>query len=46
MKRSSFKQFLILKNIYGMIVNEAWSFEQILIYISTEESMWNLVANG
>ena len=29
MKRSSFKQFLILKkNIYGMPVNGAWSFEQ------------------
>ena len=31
MKRSSFKQFLILKkNIYGMPVNGAYSFEQIL----------------
>ena len=31
MKRSSFKQFLILKkNIYGMPVNEAWLFEQTL----------------
>ena len=31
LKRSSFKQFLILKkNIYGMPVNGAWSFEQIL----------------
>ena len=31
MKRSSFKQFLILKkNIYGMPVNGAWSFEQTL----------------
>ena len=31
MKRSSFKQFLILKkNIYGMPVNWAWSFEQTL----------------
>ena len=30
MKRSSFKQFLILKNIYSMPVNGAWSFEQIL----------------
>ena len=30
-KRSSFKQFLILKkNIYGMPVNGAWSFEQTL----------------
>ena len=46
MKRSSFKQFLILKNIYGMTVNGAWSFEQTLHHISTVESMWNLVANG
>ena len=31
MKRSSFKQFLILKkNIYGMPVNGVWSFEQTL----------------
>ena len=31
LKRSSFKQFLILKkNIYGMTVNGAWSFEQTL----------------
>ena len=31
MKRSSFKQFLILKkNIYGIAVNWAWSFEQTL----------------
>ena len=31
MKRSSFKQFLILKkNIYGIPVNGAWSFEQTL----------------
>ena len=31
MKRSSFKQFLILKkNIYGMPDNGAWSFEQTL----------------
>ena len=31
MKRSSFKQFLFLKkNIYGMPVNWAWSFEQTL----------------
>ena len=31
MKRSSFKQFLILKkNIYGKPVNWAWSFEQTL----------------
>ena len=31
MKRSSFKQFLNLKkNIYGMPVNGAWSFEQTL----------------
>ena len=31
MKRSSFEQFLILKkNIYGMPVNGAWSFEQTL----------------
>ena len=31
LKRSSFKQFLILKkNIYGMPVNGAWSFEQTL----------------
>ena len=31
MKRLSFKQFLILKkNIYGMPVNGAWSFEQTL----------------
>ena len=31
MKRSSLKQFLILKkNIYGMPVNGAWSFEQTL----------------
>ena len=29
MKRSLFKQFLILKNIYGMPVNGAWSFEQM-----------------
>ena len=31
MKRSSFKQFFILKKkIYGMPVNSAWSFEQTL----------------
>ena len=30
MKRSSFKQFFILKKIYGMPVNWAWSFEQTL----------------
>ena len=31
MKRSSFKQFFILKKkIYGMPVNRAWSFEQTL----------------
>ena len=30
MKRSSFKQFFILKKIYGMAVNWAWSFEQTL----------------
>ena len=36
MKRSSFKQFLILKkNIYGMTVNGARSFEQTLNHIST-----------
>ena len=47
MKRSSFKQFLILKkNIYGMTVNGPWSFEQALNHISTVGSMWNLVANG
>ena len=46
MKRSSFKQFLILKKniIYGMTVNGAWSFEQTLNHISTLGSMWNLVA--
>ena len=46
MKRSSFKQFLILKKniIYGMTVNGAWSFEQTLNHISTVGSMWNLVA--
>ena len=47
MKRSSFKQFLILKkNIYGMTVNGAWSFEQTLNHISKVGSMWNLMANG
>ena len=47
MKRSSFKQFFILKkNIYDMTVNRAWSFEQTLNHISTVGSMWNLVANG
>ena len=48
MKRSSFKQFLILRKniIYGMTVNEAWSFEQTLNHISTVGSMWNLVAIG
>ena len=47
MKRSSFKHFLILKmNIYGMTVNEAWSFEQTLNHISTVGSMWNLVTIG
>ena len=47
MKRSSFKQFLILKkNIYGMTVNGEWSFEQTLNHISTVGSMWNLVASG
>ena len=47
MKWSSFKQFLILKkNIYGMTVNGAWSFEQTLNHISTVWSMWNLVAIG
>ena len=42
MKRSTFKQFLILKKniIYGMTVNGAWSFEQN--HISTVGSMWNL----
>ena len=30
MKRSSFKQFFILKKIYGMPVNWGWSFEQTL----------------
>ena len=30
MKRSSFEQFFILKKIYGMPVNWAWSFEQTL----------------
>ena len=30
MKRSSFKQFFILKKIYGMPVNWVWSFEQTL----------------
>ena len=37
MKRSSFKQLLILKKniIYGMTVNGAWSFEQTLNHIST-----------
>ena len=46
MKRSYFKQFLILKKniIYGMTVNGAWSFEQTLNHISTVGSMWNLVA--
>ena len=46
MKRSTFKQFLILKKniIYGMTVNGVWSFEQTLNHISTVESMWNLVA--
>ena len=46
LKRSSFKQFLILKKniIYGMTVNGAWSFEQALNHISTVGSMWNLVA--
>ena len=48
MKRSTFKQFLILKrNIkYGMTVNGAWSFEQTLNHISTVGSMWNLEATG
>ena len=48
MKRSTFKQFLILnKNIiYGMTVNGAWSFEQTLNRISTVGSMWNLEAIG
>ena len=47
MKRSSFKQFLILKkNIYDLTVNGAWSFEQTLNHISTVGSMWNLMANG
>ena len=48
MKRSTFKQFLILKKniIYGMTVNGAWSFEQILNHISTVGSMWNLEAIG
>ena len=40
MKRSSFKQFLILKkNIYGMTVNGTRSFEQTLNHISTVGSM-------
>ena len=40
------KIILILKKniIYGMTVNGAWSFEQILNHISTVGSMWNLVA--
>ena len=48
MKRSSFKQFLILKKniIYGMTVNGAWSFEQTLNHISTVGSMCNLEAIG
>ena len=48
MKRSTFKQFLILrKNITsGMTVNGAWSFEQTLNHISTAGSMWNLEAIG
>ena len=48
MKRSTFKQFLILKKIiiYGMTVNGAWSFEQTLNHISTVGSMWNLEAIG
>ena len=29
-KRSSYKQFFILKKIYGMPINWAWSFEQTL----------------
>ena len=46
MKRSTFKQFLILKKniIYGMTVNGAWSFEQILKL--SVGSMWNLEAIG
>ena len=48
MKRSSFKQFLILKKniIYGMTVNGAWSFEETLNHISTVGSMRNLEAIG
>ena len=47
MKRSSFKQFLLLKNIiYGMTVYGAWSSEQTLNHISIVGSMWNLVAIG
>ena len=48
MKRSTFKQFLILKKniIYGMTVNGAWSFEQTLNHISTVGSLWNLEAIG
>ena len=46
MKRSSFMQFLILKNIYDMVVNGVWSFEQTLNHISTVGSMWNLMVNG
>ena len=44
MKRSSFKQFLILKKniIYGKTVNAAWSFEQTLNHISTVGSMFCL----
>ena len=30
----------------GMIVNEAWSFEQTLNHISTVRSLWNLVEIG
>ena len=47
MKRSTFKQFLILKKniIYGMTVNGAWSFEQTVNHISAG-SMWNLEAIG
>ena len=43
MKRSSFKQFLILKKniIYSMTVYGAWSFEQTLNHISTVGSTWN-----
>ena len=47
LKGSSFKQFLVLKNIImGMTVSGAWSFEQTLKHISTVGSMWNLVEIG